>query len=418
MPTEPLPFPRLRIAVLAAAACALTPSAQAQTDDTAPFYAGGTLGVSRVSNVYRQSSATNDDTVVSTGLLGGIDTRLGRQHLTLDASLQNNRYSTNKDLNYRSHSIRGALNWETVGDLSGVLSVKSDRSLADFNMGSGLAPDLVIREKNVETNDEYQAIARLGFAARYMVEGGWTHRKRNFTVPDYGRFVYDQDTGSIGLYATPAGNVRLGLVARHTKGNNPRYPIAYLGIDPATLQRVYLYSSNDYTRDDIDFTTRWNVAGHSTVTTRISRSKTKNSLDLLRDLSGTTGAVGWNWTPTAKLQLNVQYSRDTGQESVIRAAELNRVYTSWQLSGNYALTGKLSLSAMASSNRAARSSESGVAPADALDDTKAYNLSLRWTFSRGLSLSCQYDHVSRDNSVPAYVYSAGSYGCTGQAIFF
>jgi hypothetical protein len=378
---------------------------------------GGTLGVSRVSNVYREPNATNDDTVTSVGLLGGIDQRLGRQHLTLDGSLQNNRYATNSELNYRSYSLRSALNWETIGNLSGVLSAKSDRSLADFNIGNGIDPNDLVRKKNIERNDEYQAIARLGVATRYTLEGGWTQRRRDFSAEEYGRFVYRQNTGSLGIYATPVGNVQLGLVARHTKGTNPHYPVG-LAVDPDTSQLAVVEAANDYTRDDIDFTTRWTVGGHSTLNTRISRSKTRNSLEVLRDFSGTTGAIGWNWRPTGKLQFDLNYSRDTGQESVVRAADLNRVYTTWQFGSSYAMTGKLTLSAKASSNRTRRNAESGVTLADALNDSKLYNIGIRWALSRGFSLSCQYDHVSRDSSVPQYVYSASSYGCTGQAILY
>lgn len=401
------------IALLAATAAGL-PAAQAQTDDAAPFYVGGSLGASRVSNIYRQSSATNDDTVVSAGLLGGIDQRLGRQHVTLDGALQDNRYSSNKDLNNRSYNVRGALNWQTIGNLSGTLSAKSSRSLADFNIGNGIDP---IFKKNIERNDEYQAKARVGVLTRYTLEGGWTHRERKFSAEEYARFVYRQDTGSLGLYATPGANVRLGLVGRHTKGVNPRYPVG-IAVDPGTQQPVIVSAANDYTRDDIDFTTNWATGGSSTLNTRISRSKSSNSLSGLRDLSGTTGAVGWNWRPTAKLQFNVQYARDTGQESAIQTADLNRVYTSWQFGGDYALTGKINLSAKASSNRSRRVSESGAAVADAMDDSKFYNLGLRWTISRGFSLSCQYDRVSRDSSIAQYVYSASSYGCTGQAIMY
>lgn len=393
---------RIRLATLATFA-ALTHSAQAQTDDTTPFYAGGSLGVSHVSNVYRQPNAPNSDTVSSAGLLGGIDQRLGRQHLTLDGSLQNNRYSTNKDLNYRSHSLRAALNWETVGNLSGVLSAKSDRSLADFNVGDGIAP---LFEKNIERNEEFQAVARLGVATRYTAEAGWTNRRRDYSAEEYDRYVYRQNSGSVGLYATPAGNVRLGLVGRHTKGKNPRFPTG-----PA------ITAVNDYTRDDIDFTTRWNVGGHSIVNTRISRSKTDNGIASLRDFSGTTGAVGWNWRPTGKLQVNLQYTRDTGQESVIRSADQNRVYSAWQLGSSYSLTGKLSLSARAIDNRARRTSDSS-AVSESVENTRSYNLGLRWAVSRGFSLNCQYDHVDRDHSVAIYAYTASSYGCTGQAILY
>ncbi|WP_233392765.1 hypothetical protein [Pelomonas caseinilytica] len=413
MPTKPPhSLAATRISVLAAMA-GLVAAAHAQTDDAAPFYAGGSLGVSHVSNVYREASAPNSDTVISAGLLAGVDRRLGRQHLTLDGSLQDNRYSTNKDLNYRSHSVRAALNWQTVGDLSGVLSAKSDRSLADFNVGIiGIEP---IRVKNVERDEEYQAIARLGVGTRYTVEAGWTRRNRDFTAQEYDRLVYRQNTESLGVYATPAGNVKLGLVGRHTKGNNPRYTL----LVPLPGGGFALTSTrNDYTRNDLDFTTNWRLGGHSNLNTRISRSRTTNGLEILRDFSGTTGAVGWIWTPTAKLQLNLQYSRDTGQESVVRSADLNRVYRSWRLGANYALTGKVSLSGNFSDNRARRTSDSGAVLADAQDATTNYSLGLRWSIYRGFSLSCQYDHASRDSSVPQYVYSASSYGCTGQAILY
>jgi hypothetical protein len=416
MPIKPIyRLPRRASFVPLIAALVCIQSAHAQSDDTTPFYIGGSLGAARVSNVYRQPNAANDDTVVSVGLLGGIDQKLGRQHLTVDGSLQNNRYSENRDLNNRSYSLRSALNWQTVGNLSGVLSAKSDRSLADFNIGGGVDP---IIKKNIQREDEYQAVARLGVATRYTLEGSWTHRRRDFSASEYDRFDFQQNTGSLGIYATPAGNVRLGLAARRTKGKNPHYPVG-IAFDPSALEFVVVSAPNDYTRDDVDFTTRWATGGHSTLNTRISRSKTDNSLnERLRDFSGTTGAIGWNWQPTAKLQLNLQYARDTGQESLVSASDLNRVYTSWQLGASYSLTSKISMSAKATRNRATRTSTAGAAVADALDDFKTYNVGLRWAFTRGLNVSCQYDHASRNSGVAQYVYSASSYGCTTQAIFY
>ncbi|CAM3810843.1 outer membrane beta-barrel protein [Roseateles saccharophilus] len=407
-------FPRRTLLAALTAAAALSQPAQAQTDDSAPFYVGGSLGVSHVSNIYRQSDATNSDTVVSAGVLGGIDHRFGRQHLKVDGSLQDNRYRTNSTLNNQSHSLSAALDWQTVGDLSGTLSAKSDRSLADFNIGSGIDP---IFKKNTESNDAYDAVARLGLATRYSIEAGWAYRRRDFSAEEYDRFEFHQNTASLGLYATPAGNVRLGLVGRHTKGQYPRYPVG-VTIDPQTLKLVVVSAVNDFTRDDLDFTTRWSTGGSSTLDTRISRSRTSNSLNALSGFSGTTGAIGWNWQATAKMLLNLQYSRDTGQESQVRAADVNRLYTTWQVGGSYALSGKLSLNASASANRNHRSGNPGVNVFDTFENNQFYNLGLRWAFSRSFSLGCQYDHASRDSSVPQYVYRASSFGCTGQAILY
>lgn len=415
MPTKPSPVLLCRALPAALfAALALCRPAAAQTDDSTPFYVGGSLGVSHVSNLYRQADATNSDTVVSTGLLGGVDHRYGRQHLKLDGSVQDNRYSTNKGLNNQSYAASATLDWQTVGDLSGTIYAKSDRALADFNIGSGVDP---IFKKNTESNDTYQAIARLGVASRYSLEGGYTYARRNFTATEYDRFVYRQGATSLGLYATPAGNVKLGLVGRRTRGQYPRYPVG-IGLDPTTLKLVVITSPNDYTRDDVDFTTHWSTGGSSSLDTRISRSRLHNSLDTLSGFSGTTGALGWNWQATAKLLLNLQVSRDTGQESQVRAADVNRVYTTWQARGSYALTGKVSLTAGASSNRNNRSSASGATVFDAFENNQAYNVGLRWALSRSFTLGCQYDHASRDSSVPQYVYSANSYGCSGQAILY
>ncbi|MBY0364846.1 MAG: outer membrane beta-barrel protein [Proteobacteria bacterium] len=397
--------------VATVAACQL---ATAQTDDSTPFYVGGSLGVSHVSNIYRQANAANSDTVVSSGLLGGVDHRYGRQHLKLDGSVQNNRYASNQALNNQSYTASATLDWQTIGDLSGTVSAKSDRALADFNIGSGVDP---IFKKNTEGNDTFQAIARLGVATRYSVEAGYTNARRHFTASEYDRFAYRQGTTSLGLYAAPAGNVKLGLVGRHTAGQYPRYPVG-IGLDPQTLKLVVITAPNDYTRDDFDFTTRWSTGGSSTLDTRISRSRLHNSLDVLRGFSGTTGAIGWSWQPTAKLQLGLRYTRDTGQESQVRAADVSRVYTTWQLNGSYALTGKLTLTASANGNRNNRSGTSGATVFDAFENNLAYNFGVRWALSRGFVLGCQYDHASRDSSVAAYVYSANSYGCSGQAILY
>jgi len=415
MPTELSRLPT-RLALLTALTALAQPALAQQTDTTTPYYFGGSVGVARVSNLYRQSTATNDDTVTSLGVLGGANLRLGRQQLTLDGSLQDNRYSANSGLNNASYDLRSALNWETVANLSGTLSAKSTRALADFNIGGGVSP---IFKKNTEQNDEYAALARLGVATRFTLEAGWTYHKRDFSAAEYDRFDFSQNAGSLGIYATPGGNVRLGLVGRHTKGQYPRYPVG-LALDPTTGQPVVVNAVNDFSRNDIDFTTNWNTGGSSTLNTRLSRSRLRNSLTGLRDFSGTTGAVGWDWRPTAKLQLGLQIARDTGAETMIRAIDLNRVYTSWQVNGSYALTAKLSLSASASSGRSRLASGAGASAStsDTFDNDKSYGLGLRWSYSRGLSLGCQYNHVSRDSSVSLYAYTASSYGCTGQALFF
>ena len=408
MPIKPTrPLHRLPLATLA---CTLAAAAQAQTDDTAPFYAGASLGVTHVSNIYRvnagsalPSGATNSDSVTSAGLLGGVDKRFGRQHLTLDGTLQDNRYADNTTLNNRSYSLRSAFNWETVGDLSGTFNAQTSRSLAQFNLGNGAEQ---VTEKNIERNRDFGGLVRLGATSRYSLEAGYNKRTRDFSAPQYDRFVYDQHSTTLGAYARPGGNLRLGLVARRTNGDYPRYPI-YFGPFRIGSQAV------DFTRNDIDLTAAWTPGGNSQVFTRISRSRVGYEPDTtaLRDFQGTTGVINWNWQATGKINLGLQVVRDTGQENLISTTDVNRIYTSWQFNGGYAFTGKLSFNGTAATTRSHRDD-------GAFDNERSYGLGLRWAYSRSLSLSCQYNHASRDSSITQYTYSASSYGCTGQALVY
>lgn len=432
MPTEP---PNLARAALVLALAGVAQASNAQTDDTTPFYAGARLGLSHVA-LAQQGSDRQIDTVVSSGVAVGLDQRLGRQHLTLDGTLQNNHYSTHTDRNYRSYSLKTALNWQTVGDLTGVLSANLDRSLPDLNIASGVAPVSAAGaavKTNIETDSEYQALARLGDVSRYSLEASWIFHDRKFTAEEYDRNAYRQNAASIGAYASPSGVVRLGLVARRTKGVNPKIPIGQTLIldptdpnNPTKAQVVTVEAPNDYTRTDADFTTSWNIGGHSSLNTRISRSKSVNSQkDQVRDFDGITGSIGANWNVSQKLQLGLQVSRDTGQQSAIRNTNTNRVYTAWQLNGDYALTGKVSLNASLSRNNARNTDRSKTADntgtsttVDNNDATKSHHLGFRWTYSRGLSLTCQYDHIARDSSVAQNTYTSSSYGCSGLAVLY
>jgi hypothetical protein len=406
MPTEPV---RLSLAALLCAAL-FAPAAQAQTDDTVPFYAGVAAGVTHVSNVYRvgpsvglPAGTVNSDNVTTAALLAGVDKRLGRQHLKVDGTLQDNRYADNPTLNNSAYTLRAALNWETAGDLSGTVSAQNNRSLAQFNLGSGAE---LVTGKNLERSQEYGATVRLGVASRYSIEAGVNRRSRDFSAEQYDRFVYSQHTTSLGAYAKPGGNVRFGLVARRTEGDYPRYPLFFANIRVGTM-------AVDYVRDDIDLTANWSTGGSSQLFARVSTSRARHDPNNspLRDFNATTGVISGSWQPTGKIKLGLQFARDTGQELLISNADVNRVYNSWQFNGDYALTGKLSLNASASNSRNQRDD-------GGFDKERSHGLGLRWAITRSLSLSCQYNHAARDSSVLQYAYSANSYGCTGQALVF
>lgn len=411
MPFLPAPevarmTPRLPLAAPVCLAFLMLPGAVLAQNS--PYYAGASLGLTRVTNVFRTGSDGNSDTVTTAGLFAGLDQRLGRQHLSADATLQHNRYATNSGLNNQGYTLRSALDWETIGNLSGTLSAGGSQALADFNVGSGVEP---IRKKNTETNTDYAALARLGVTTRYSLEAGYAWRKRDFSAFEYDRLATTQRTTSLSAFATPGARLRLGITVRRAQGVQPRYPKFLFRLPPNDTE------PNDFRRDDLDLTATWDTGGSSRLTARLSRSRIDNSLVAIRNFSGNTGAIGWGWQPTGKLNLQANIARDTGLETQTRSADVNRVYWTYQFNATYAVTGKLALTASTADYRSTSRSDDARF-GTGYDNSRNQTLGARWNYSRAISFSCQLSRSSRDSSIAAYAYTSNSSGCSAQALVY
>jgi len=373
--------------------------------ETSPYYLGGSLGLYHVSNVYRQSNAANSDEVGSASLLAGLDQRLGRQRLFVDASVQANRYRRSSELNNIAYSAKLGLDWASLARLSGTLSASKNRSLADYNIGSGITP---IFKKNTEDNSQLQGIARLGLVTKLTLEASVTHRTRDFSAIEYGRLNYREDVGSLGLVWRPSSPLRLGLAARHTKGKNPRYLLQNQQVTP-----------DEFTRNDVDLTGGWEASGASKLDARLSASRSRHSVADLRNFSGVTGALLWQWQPTAKWSFSTRVSRDSGLDNYYLgfanlSSDYNRITRALQLNSSYELSGKLLLDAGLTISSTDRSDT--LFQSSSYDRDRAYKLGARWIYSRGLELGCQLSHAGRRSSTAFYAYSANTYGCYGQAV--
>jgi len=190
--------------------------------DANPYYIGASLNLSHVSNIYRQNNNANNDVVSTAGLLAGLDQRFGRQRLFADASLQANRYRSNTALNNRGYTLKAGLDWSTVERLSGTVSVNNSRSLASYNIGSGVQP---IFKKNVEDNKQLDVVVRLGLVSKYSLEAQGGLRSRRFTAQEYARLEFDQKRASLGLVYRPSSDLRLGVAGRFTRDEYPRYTL-------------------------------------------------------------------------------------------------------------------------------------------------------------------------------------------------
>lgn len=377
-----------------------------------PYYIGGSLSVTHVSNIYHttEGEPTNNDTVTTTSLLAGLDQHLGRQRLFGDLALRNNHYQNDNSLSNNGYTLNAGLDWETVNRLSGQLSINSNQALAAFN--SGDAPS--VTEKNIERSNQARAVVRYGLASLLTLEGSLTYRRRDYSLIDYDAYEYSQNALSLGLVYRPSAALSLGVAGRYTDGEYPRYS-----------QVDGVYQANTFKRRDIDLTSTWVASGASTLITRLSFGKRDSELASARDFSGVTGSLNWRWQPSAKLNINTILMRDTGDETSFSeldssgsvTSDYSRITTSLRINTGYALTGKVTLDAGVSvADRDLSNTSSGVTTDDN-DTTTSLSLGVRWAVTRNGTLGCQLTYEKRTGGgTLSDPYSADSYGCFGRLI--
>ncbi len=400
----------------------------AQSQDTNPYYFGGSLGLTHVSNIYRTPvgatpapDTSNSDTVTTVSLLGGVDLRLGRQHLRADASVQSNHYARNENLNNLGYNGRTSLDWSTINNISGTVSLGGSRQLSSNVPGYGYSPVYV---KNVQTDYSVDSVARIGLVTRWTLEGDVGYNRRSFSAPQYKPLDYNQTYYSLGPVYRPSEGLRIGVDLRHTRGSLPFYT---QDIDINTFQLVYV--ADDFNRNDVDLNVFWKASGANQFEARLSRGRSHHVTGAGQDFSGFTGQLNWAWQPTGHLSFNTQLIRDTGLQTSFSSFlgqsssnySQNQLATTVRSYASYQYSGKLSFNANGSYSRGSLTVDIPRTPPETLNllntDYSA-GLGASWQYSRGISFSCQLGRQERTGDPRLNPYKANNFGCVGQWIVY
>jgi len=394
---------------VSAAGCAL---AQAN-----PYYVGIAQAFTHESNVFRVATGQPEtaDTYSTTSLLAGINQPFGRQRFFADAAARYNRYRDNTQLNNTGYGLAAGLDWETIETLSGQLSYAVNENLARYGADQGPA----LTTKNMVKSQELFARGQYGLAALLSIEGALIYRQLGYSAAQYAFEEFKQHSFSLGLLYRPSGLLRLGVAARHTIGE---YPFAV-----ETTPGVF--RADDYKRNDLDLTAVWVPTGQSTVKARLSYTKEKHQAVASRDVSGTTGALGWDYKPTGKLSFATELIRDTGAESnfgllgqggtssIVNGSQLS---TSVVFRGLYEATAKIQVEANArylerdlvNTFALASGAASTDAGSDKLGELK---LGVNYSPTRSILIGCAVGREKRGaSSALSYGYTANVGSCLAQ----
>lgn len=391
---------------------ASTPRAQ---DADAPWYLGGSLGLTQLDNLFRNAGTAPhpDDQLRSASLLAGARMRLGRQSLRLDLRATQNDYRRNSDLDHLGHSGSATWDWELGAKASGQLSLGTQRSLAPFN--SGNAP--LSTQKNIERRDRLRLQGRYGLVGPWSIDGGLGASRRDYSLALYKPYDQRQTHGDLGLRWTPSPDLSLRVAARQARGRYPHFQAL-----PGGGYRVDRFRNRG-----LDLQADWRPSATQQLTTRVGANRSRYSEATDKSYKGGNGRLDWTWAPGARLKLQASLARESGDDSRLLdlglvgglASSNSRVYDSLQLRASYSLTAKVSLDASASHLRRELVNQLGSITETGSDRTQTASLGIRWAFEHHGQLACQWS-ADRRRGAAAFStpYSAHSVGCSVQYLLF
>jgi hypothetical protein len=389
-----------------------------------PYYVGVSQAFTHDTNVFRVpiGQRESSDTYSTTSLLAGFDKPISRQRLYGDAIVRHNRYRDNDQLNNTGYGVDVGIDWETVQSLSGRVGYTVKENLAKYGADTGP----VLTTKNLERTQEFLARGQYGGASLLALEAAYVHRRLDYSAPEFAFQEFNQDSGRLGLLYRPSGALTLGIGGRHTKGEYPA------GAQPAPG----VFVADEFNRNDVDLTAVWVATGQSTVRARLSYTKEKHDVVTARNLSSSTGSIGWDYKPTAKLSFNADYIRDTGAETAFftlgqtgasgsgtatGTAANNGVGNYSALSdtvavrGVYEVTAKVQVEVLGRYVERDLVNTGGAGPANGTDRYGEAKVGVTWMPTRSLTFGCGAGREKRGStSVLSYAYAVNVASCLAQ----
>ena len=417
-------------------ALALLGAAGAAKAETSPYYIGASLGLTRAvnpfldpDNVEPPAGVSRNDTVTTAELLAGIDQNIGRQHLFGTASVRDNRWQNNSQLNGIGYDLSLGLDFATVERLTGKVTLAANQNLTPGDPGRTIR----VYSRNLRNTDSIDAIVNYGVGTNLSAYLGGGYRSVRYTSPAFDYLEYTQDNFSFGLNYTEGGALTLGVGPTFARGTYPYATCQRLDNgDPLPDAQCTGNTADDYTRRGANVTANWVANGVSTVFGLLGYYNESHSIPTSGDLGGAYGVVQWTWKPTGKLKVVSSLQRSNGQDqsfenqtngvnSPFNQIDYSNFTNTARVVADYAVSAKVTLDGTLQYARRSLSQTKtpGSGPSVATsgnDNTTLVTLAATWTPTRSSQLGCTVNSQRRTSSYTAgsYPYNASTLGCTAQ----
>lgn len=374
------------------------------------------------SNLLRRADDNDpeSDTISGTGLRLNFDKSQGRQRYFADLNATINKYSNFSIYDNTSYDLGLGFSTEIGAKAQLALNAQATQDLIKFE-DAGRAN---VEDKNLRDVQQFDGTLSYGLYGPLSVNVGLSMFKQTYDLSSSSFEDVDMRSVSAGLTYAPSDLLRFGVALRKSDSD--------IGFD-SQIGRI----SGERDRQYVDFTTRYEVTGVSSLFARVSWTEQQRSYHAIRntlDEDGWTGYINWNYRPRGRLTLNVSLTRDQGSNGQFQGESFtstsqseNTTSTALSTRMGWELTSKVRLNLTYDYTKYKRerdlqqifsilgitfpiteNSESG-------NHYQAVGMSMTWVPRRWLQFGCGISGMKRTED-PTFNYNAFDatvYYCTG-----
>ena len=363
---------------------------QLEPEDERPLHLQVSGSVAHDSNLFRLpsevdpqpviGSSDKSDNIFRIGAGGRYETRVSRQKFLVEANVDHYRFQNFDNLNNDSYDGRGEWKWQVGNFWDGTLGIGQRRYLAGFANLQRNTKDM-IDQGRAYGSANYNLHSHL----RFTLDLGWYDNRHSADSQKIFDTKVDNTAFTVN-WVTPAQNT-VGLQYRTANAHySNRDLVATPGLDNA-------YQENEY-----NLVAHWRASGASDFVFRLGHTERTFNQSPIRNFSGPTWRIAYNWQPDGKVGLELATWREIAEFETLGTNYVRS--TGFSLAPTWSITPKTSLKAKASYVTDKFLGDSGIVAVTSSreDKSRIYQLSALWSPLRRTNVTLALEKGERTSN--------------------
>ncbi len=382
--------------------CLMTASSLVFSDeqDTLNFVAG--ISSRYDDNLFRTVSNEQSDT--ATTFFAGIrlDKKYSLQRFTLNATVRKNSYKKNDYLNFTAKNYDAAWLWALTPRLTGKISANRSESLNNFN-------DTQNSLQNIRTQQNQ------AFIADYQVGGGW-HALGGVSRNEQTNTQTLNAVNSDDTFSTKAVDFGVKYIFPSSSSITLMNHVRKGKFDDRQIDQASQFDV-DYKEKETEVIVDWSVTAKSRVNLTTGYLKRESDDFSIRDFSGFQGALRYDWSPTAKINVGFNASSrlggfQTSDDSYVRT-------NTFSILPRYAITPKIAMTSALNltERRFLGKGAINASTINRVDEQKILRVGLEWSPTLNSTVGINLVRDELDSNDNTFDYKSNAATISGNMLF-